>query len=332
MQAIGDAYYGAGDEVQSMYEPLEFGESGALVAGGIDEAGHIQAADLFGVKKAQFYIKTPTGATLEQLQANAKSGLYWELPEELKSMLRHVVTPNNRSNPQEADLEGSLNKALFVGAKVVSYFSDCPKDLALDLPGIVPQTFTSTGRHNYVVPANCSNTVVNQSIFEPDNYFTKYMYAHNQKCDLKTLQQHIRFDMDPQKQFAVMNTHGVGWKVLSDNLYEAFAPAAESILAKNAGIIDSPYPQLAQVPYDVAQSIYESIAAPLREIEKAYVDLASWKARFSPADKEPWNSVNGLVRESTVFGADSTQFEVESKLNTPFSAGVLLEVEYVLGQ
>lgn len=335
---IGDQYYfdNEGNEVQGGYEPVAFGNSAVSISGAIDPDGHLQAEDLWGVQTKVFDITTPEGATLEQLAASAKNGLFWEVPDEMKKLLKQVNKSQNRTHVSDSDLDGDLNKALFVSAKVISYQSDCPKRLAVDIPGLVPTVFTSTGRHNFVIPANCGNTVIKQSIFEPDNYFTKYMYQHNQKCDLKTLAQHIRFDIDPTKQYAAMNTHGVGWKVLLDNLSNPegpFAGAYDAIMAKNEAILsnlDSPYSQLAQVPYQVAQAVYDSIAAPLKEIEKAYVDFENWKVRFAPANKEAWNSVNGLIKEASVFGNDASSAEVEAKLHTPFHAGLQVEIKYVL--
>jgi len=338
-QIIGDSYYELeGDDIQDDYAPVQFSPSEALVSGAIDPEGHLQAEDLWGVQTKRFFITTPEGATLEKLAANAKNGVNWEIPQEMKQLLRQVNKSQNRSLVSAKDLDGSLNKALFVGANVISYNSDCPKNLALDIPGLVPTVYTNTGRHNFVVPANCGNTVVKQSIFEPDNYFTRYMYEHNQKCDLKTLDQQIRFDMDPQKQYAVMNTHGVGWKVLLNNMVDPesqIAGAYDAICAKNEHIMTNPDPvnaQLAQVPYDVAKLVYDSIAKPLKEIEKAYVDFDNWRPKFTPANGEAWNSINGLVKDSTVFGTDSSAFETEAKLNTPFNAAVEVELKYVLGE
>lgn len=312
------------DEVQPAYADAPVGEE------------HLNSEELYGVQRKIFSICTPEGATLEQLAANAKNGLYWDMPQELKNLLKQVNKSTNRSVVSESDLEGDLGKALFLSAKVVSYFSDAPKRLAVDIPGLVPTVYTNTGRHNWVIPANCANTVVNKSIMEPDNVFTKYMYAHNQKCDLKTLNRHIRFDLDHNKQFCGMDSKGVGWKVLMDNLSRAdspYADAFDAIYAKNEHIINNPQSDIshiAQVPYSIGQEIYEAIAEPLRKIEQGYVNFSTWKVKISPADKKPWNSVDGLVRDSIVYGSDYVGAEAESRLNTPFSAGLDLEVEYVL--
>jgi hypothetical protein len=135
-----------------------------------------------------------------------------------------------------------------------------------------------------------------------------------------------------------MDSKGIGWKVLMDELNKPdniFEDAVEAIYAKNQHIIenpDSPYSQIAQVPYNVGEKVYEDIAEPLKRIEKAYVDFSNWKVKFSPANKKPWNDVGGLIRDAVVLGDDHAGQEAESKLNTPFSAGLLLELKYVIGQ
>lgn len=299
---------------------------------------HLTENDVEGVTKKIFSISTPEGATLEQLAANAKNGLYWEMPAELKTLLKQVNKSTNRSNVTSKDLDGDLGKALFLSAKVISYYSDCPKRLAVDIPGLVPTVYTSTGRHNWVIPANCQNTVIGQSIMDPENTYSRYMYEHNMKCNLKTLDRHIRFDIDHNGQVAGMDSKGIGWKVLTDNLMRVdspYADALEGIYAKNRHIFDnpdSPFSQIAQVPMAIAREVYDTIAAPLRQIEKAYTDFNTWKIRFRPADMKPWNAIEGLARDAVVHGSDHVGFEVEAKLNTPFSAGMDLEISYVLNE
>jgi len=315
------------DEVQPEY---------SAIGGGVDE--HLKEEDMYNVTTKIFSITTPEGATLEQLAANAKNGLFWEMPAELKTLLKQNTKTINRSNVSEKDLDGDLGKALFLSAKVISYHSNCPKRLAVDIPGLVPTVYTSSGRHNWVIPANTQNTVVGQSIMDPENKYTRYMYEHNQKCNLKTLERHIRFDIDHNGQVAGMDSKGIGWKVLTDNLMQPdspFAEHSEAIYAKNRHIFDnpdSPFSQIAQVPMAIAREIFDEIAAPLKQIEKAYTDFNMWKVRFRPADMKPWNAIDGLARDSVVYGSDHVGFEVEAKLNTPFSAGLDLQLSYVLNE
>lgn len=324
------------DEIEEDYVPLAFNPSSALVSGEIDPEGHIQAEKLWGVQTKVIDITTPDGMTLEKAAAAHKNGIFFEVPEEQKRFLKMVTRSTNRTNVGEEDVDGDLRKALFVGAKVLSFHSDCPKKLNLDIPGLVPRWTTDKGRTNVAVPAHSGFQVLNYGIFDPDNYFTEWMYQHNQKCSLKSLEQQVRFDIDPTGQTAAINTHSVAWKVLCDNLFNPaskIAGAMESVYAKNRSIFENPdsrYSQLAQVPAPVAREVFDSIAAPLKEIEKAYVDFNDWRPRWTPANKEAWNSTNGLVKEATVFGKDSSEAEIEAKLNTPWSVGVQLEIQYIL--
>ncbi len=326
------------DEPQAAYEGApEFAYSGASVPGQIDEEGHINAGALWGVQTKIFSVSTPEGATLEQLASSHKNGFYWQMPAELRTLLKQVNKSNDRSVVSDKDLEGDVSKALLLEAKVILYYNDSPKKLDVNIDGLVPRYYGSNGRSNLTIPANCHTpVVVNQCIMDPENIFTKYMYEHNQKCNLKTLAEHIRLDYDPHKQIATMNTKGVGWKVLTDNLRREdtpFADAIDSIYAKNKHIFDepdSPHAQIAQVPYEIAQIIYDSIATPLKQIEKSYVDFATWKIKFSPSNKQAWNSIAGLAKEGIAYGSDAVEADVAGKLCTPFTAGFDLEVKYVL--
>lgn len=323
-----DYYYDDEDQPQ-------FGQSSAPVAGAIDENGHLQAQDLWGVQTRIFNISLPTGVTLETLQAKHKNGVYWEMPSELKQSLRQVNKLRNRTNATDEELVGDLGKFLFLSAEVISEKSNSPKDLAVDIPGLVPTNYTSNGRHNWVIEAGNGNPVVlNENIFEPDNYFTKQMYEHEQKCDLKTLATHINLNHDPEKQIATMETQGVGWKVLTDNMAAGrFADCAAAIYENNKhvfeeGNTDRSY--LAKVPYDIAEEIYEAIATPLKEIEKSYTDINTFRVRFSPADGEAWTHSAGLIQESYGFDSDSKGYEKETLANKPIQASIRLRVKYVL--
>jgi hypothetical protein len=327
------------DEVQPGYvDAPEFGQSNATIAGRIDEEGHLQPQELWGVQKRTFRMDLGEGMTLEKLAACAKNGYLWQMPAEQKSYLKQVGKMTNRSDASDKDLHGDLNKALFLSAKIVGIWNDSPKPIALDIEGLLPTVHTSTGRHTYVVnPTGGAFTVINKNIMEPDNFFTKRMYEHNMKCDLKTLKQQIRLDHDQDHQVALMDSLGIGWKVLIDNLNaenSPFAAATEAIYTKNRHIFEQPdteHSQLAVVPFEIAQQVYNAIAAPLKETEKSYINFSSWKVKFSPANKQSWNSISGLARDAVVYGADSTEIEVQNKLNTPISAGVECEIEYILG-
>ncbi len=328
------------DDIQAGYtDAPQFDQSNAQIAGQIDENGHLQANDMWGVQTRSFRMCTPDDMTLEKLAASAKNGYLWQMPAEEKKYLKQVGKMTNRSDVSDKDLHGDLDKALFLTATIVGFWNESTKPIALDIGGLMPTMHTSTGRHTYVInPTGGAFTVINKSIMEPDNLFTKHMYEHNQKCDLTTLKRHIRLEHDPEKQVALMDSNGIGWKVLVDNMRSEdspFASALDTIYAKNPQLFDQPeteHTQWAVVPYAIAQQVYDAIAAPLNNIEKSYINLSTWKVKFSPANKQAWNSISGLAKESVVYGTDSTDVEVQSKLHTPFSCGVEVVLSYVLGK
>jgi len=322
---MSDKYYTEVDEAVE-------GDFVDASAAGIDE--HLTEDDLYGIKSIILDIETPIGACLEDLAANAKNGIVWQVAEHCKDKMKHIRKTQNRINATGKDLEGNLAKALLLGAEVLSQHSDAPVKLSVDVDGLVPNVFGNNGVHLWTIPASCGSQVVKESVFEPNNKFTRFMYEKEQKCDLQTLrEQHIKMDVDPQKRFGLMDSQGVGWKVLTDNLMSpVFDDVRDHIIEQNKHILegDPRIQHFAKIPYDVCSEIFEQIATPLKEIEKSYTDLYNIKAHFTRSDKQPWNSVSGLVKESAVFGQDSVGFEQEQKLSTPFSAGIKLKIKYIL--
>ena len=296
-----------------------------------DPYTHMSPEDLFGVQTKTFDIEL-TGMSPEELNSNAKNGYHWQLPEELKDLLKHCKKTQNRDVVTVDDVEGDLGKALFLGATVKSHRSTAPFKIAVDVPGIVPQRFGNAGCHCHTVPANVPYTVVNKNIFSPKNIFTEYMYTHNKKCDLPTLQQHIKLDVDPEKKFAHMDRRGVGWKVLMDNIESKdYEDVYEEIMTTNDHIInETSKARFAEVPYHVASDIYNAIAAPLVEIEKSYTDMNNFTIKLSRADNKKWNDMQGMMLENAVYGEESLGYEKEQKLSTPFQVDVELEVSYIL--
>lgn len=317
-----DAYH-VREETQPHYNDL---------ISAIDEDGHLTEDQLFGVKTMIFNIKTTPGITLAKLAADNVGAMIWEIPEDLKKFLRHVNKTDNRSHVTESDLEGDLNKGLFLGATVISQYSNAPIELACDIPGLVPNEITSYGRHNWTVPANCPFTMVNRNIFDPNDMFSKWMYEHNQKCDLKTLDEHIDLNYDKNKQFGVMQSHGVGWRVLKPNLAKPeFQQAMESIYSQNKHVFEEEHiNHLVRVPYEICEAVKEKIAEPLRSIEARYTNFNTMHAKLTRADKEPWDSIKGLAVDSIIYGEENVGYEMDQKLNQPFEAGLKLECKFIL--
>jgi len=334
-----DKYYDvAEDSIQEGYpQELTFAESNASFIGGIDDEGHLKVDDMYGVQTKTFFIRTPPGATLESLQANHKDGYFWNISPQISGYLRHVGKSVGRKDASEKDRHGVLSKALLLAADILHFQSNCPKDLSIDAPGLVPSYISETGRHTFVIPAH-SNGVINQNICQPDNLITKDAYEKNEICSVKTLQNAIRFDIDPNKQTAHITTNTFPFQILCNNMNDpngAYYDIAEAIYAKNKQVfseLSNPGHKMVVVPAEIGKNLYDTLAQPLKDLEKRYVDLGNYKVKISPADGKAWNHVDGLIGESAVFGAESTGFEREQKLNTPISAYAAIQIKYVLAE
>lgn len=334
-----DKYYDVPEDgIQEGYpQDLTFAESNASFMGGIDDEGHLKVEDMYGVQTKTFFIRTPAGATLESLQAQHKDGYYWNISSQITGYLRHVGKSVDRKNASDKDMHGVLSKGLLLSADVLHFQSNCPKDLSVDLPGLVPTYISENGRHNFIIPAY-GNGVINQNICQPSNLITEMEYSRNEKCDEVALKSAIRFDIDPSKQTAHIATNTFPFQILRDNMDKAngaYTEVAEAIYAKNRQVfseLNTPGHKTVIVPAEIGKHLYESLAAPIKDMEKRYVDLGNYKVKLSPADGKAWNHVDGLIGESSVFGADSTGFEKEHKLNTPISAYAAIQIKYVLAR
>lgn len=298
---------------------------------------HIAEERMNGTKKAIFHISTPAGATLNQLQDTNKHGVRWTIPEELKNKLKHVTTTKNRKNASDEHLEGSINKVLILGAKVVGRGSTCPKKLTLDIDGMVPSWFHENGISNVVIPANCGDHVLERNIFEPNNMITEHMYMTNEVCNMATLKDDINLNFNKKSGSAGIRVGGVGMPELERQLLRnpKFATHADAILAKNEHMFADPQrfrDHYAIVPVEVAQAVYSTLEGPVKEIEEHYENFDKWGATFRTASKMDWNAFSDISSKTLIVGNEAHNDYLEQVVDAPFDAYVDLEIKYVLGE
>jgi hypothetical protein len=293
---------------------------------------HLPADKLEGVRNITLHVALPEGSTLESLQKNYKDGYYWAPPAHVLDKLRHITSMQNRANPSEKDYEGSIRKMLIVGAEVMTENRDTPKEIAIDIPGLVPEYATDTGLHNWVIDKGHGTLSIGQSIFNPDNMFTEEMYNQLAKCDLKALKNHINLGADSNKQFALMETQGVGWKVMTSN-WSNFSDFHEAVVKHNPQMFDGSVQNvsfMAKVPYALAEELHNAISEPIKNIEKSLVDFSKFRIKLSPANGQAWNHDEGLIRETMGLDAESKEYERTTESHRPISASVRLNLKYTL--
>lgn len=293
---------------------------------------HLSADKVEGVRTMILHVSLPAGATLENLQRNHKDGYYWEPPAHVKEQIRHITTLQGRANPSEKDYEGSIQKMIIVGAEVLTENKDTPKDIAIDIPGLVPEYITDNGRHHWVIDRGHGTVSIGRNIFNPDNMLTEPMYEQLTKCNLKALKNHINLNADSNKQFALMETQGVGWKVMTNN-WNNFSEYHGAIVNNNPQMFDGSVQNvsfMAKVPYALAEEIHNAIAEPIKAIENSFLDFGKFRIKMSPADGQAWNHDEGLIRETMGLDAESKEYERATESVRPISASIRLALKYML--
>jgi len=320
--------YHEDEDYESMDEDYAPVPNDARIAGQIDTDGHLQSKDLYGVQKKTFFM-TISGS-LEQIAAN-QARTKWNMSNDIQKQLKQVTTATNRARAADEHLVGDLSKAVMLQATVLEQSNDFPIPIGVNIPGLVPSVYTKDNRYCWVINKNTPTTALQQSIFEPDNVFTRYMYEKLQKLDVETLKEQVRFDIDPSGKNAVFDPNGFAWDVLMKNVYQGKFPGAEDYLMNlDAQVANNPRSFRPEVPTDIAREVYDAIEAPLRDIEESFVDLRKLNATFERADGEHWNSFGGLIGAAAGLDKDSETYMREHTLATPYSATLKVQVEYIM--
>jgi hypothetical protein len=306
-------------------------EEAAGVCGEIDAEGHLQPNALWGTQTAIFDISM--SGSLEQLQKNGAASV-WSLDENVQQKnLRAVMSKTNRNKPIEADMVGDISKTIWLQATVIEQQNDYPVPVGIDVDGLVARSFTQHSRHNWVIRPNTPTMAVNQSIFDPNNMFTRRMYATSEKLDTASLRTQIR--VDPSGSQATIDPNGIAYEILMTNWQKGILPEYHDYLTTiNSQILQQPaarHVSGVQIPVALANQLIEAIEPELKRVESSFVDMRTIKARFTRADNEEnWNSLKNLVGEAAGAGDDELEYVRQAALNQVHHASIKLRVEYIV--
>lgn len=304
-------------------------ESKASQAGQLDEDGHLQVEDLYGVQSAVLYAQF-TGS-LDDFQKNPRKAV-WTLSHENQKQLMLNNRSNNRANATDSDRSGDLSKAIIVGASVINTSSSFGTDLGLKITGMEPRVLTGNGNFSWIIGANSGYQPVGRSVYQPNNIFTRYMYKNYDVCDTKSLNAQVRFDMGGENT-AMVDTRGFVWDVMMRNVgtqdsWGDFSHTLRDIEdERRAGQLRNPF---VEVPRAIADFVHGSIKEQVEQIEKSFVDLRNFRCSVQRVDGEAWNQCNGLIGESVVFDEQSKMKLREHALYKTCTASAAIEIKYVL--
>lgn len=305
----------------------QFVASKALEPGHIDEEGHLQMDDLYGVQTRYLDINIDTS-----LAGAAKdpSKLVYSISPEDEKFMRQVVSTKNRANADDEDMAGSLARVVPLAATIVREFNHHGVPWGIEIPWFVPQTFAPGGRFVHTIEAKTSPQSVEFKVFEPTDPLSRQMYANWKKCDLEQLDREIQFRTLPApkgqigQQYAEFYTKGFAFKALCDAVKDGHFPELyiDELREK------ARQSNRVEVPLHVGQRMHQAIAEPLKDIAERFADIRDFRARFRRADGKPVDSPLGLVG-SHIQGVSKGTVETHQRY-TPQRAGIKLRIDYII--
>lgn len=310
-------YRNSGDEIP------EYVESNATEAGLIDENGHLQMDDLFGVQTIVIYPQVK-----DSLENYAKdpSKTVWTMSRDNLASTRHNTRTNNRANATDDDLTGDLSKAVFLEARLLYTNNDSPVDVGFKVTGLEPRGFTDRDRYSWVMPAKSKYQKVDESIFEPNNFFTKHMYKNYEKVNLTSLKNQIDFEKGSPNH-ALVDTQGFVWDIImrnADNL-QHWNTVADYL----HDLDETATERYVQIPLEIAEEVHASVKEQKDRIEASFVDMNKLRVSFHRTDGEEWSQCAGLVGDAIAYGEQSKQTMTSHALHSTSSISCAIELKYI---
>lgn len=288
---------------------------------------HLKEDDLYGVKTITFVASIT--ASMEDLQ-NHKHKAVWTLPPEAHKFLQTVTTDVNRTNASKEHLTGDPSRSVVVGATIKAVRNEFPKDIGLNLKGLVPRELTGNGAHNYVIFANQAPEHVDVSIFEPDSLFDEEKYVKYSKLTPEALKSQIVFS-EHDKTHCDVYLGTLAYDLLIKNArLGAYDDAATNQLAEmHSAVAGNDFLRKIQVPIEIGKELFDAVKAPLDQIEKSFTDLRNTSVRFAPVDGQAWNAFTTLVGDAV--GQDSSDARAlnDYELTTVRRCSAKIEFKYV---
>jgi hypothetical protein len=158
------------------------------------------------------------------------------------------------------------------------------------------------------------------------------MYENWRTCTPDDLEREITMPAEKDDQdYAQVKTNGLVWSTIVKFVNKGiFAAYEQEILHADAQVEANPLAmQVMTVPVEMAVKVRDYLAEPLKDIDKAFMNMGKIQGRFSRMDGEPWDSHSSLIGEALSVGDDEGEFAAH-QMTTPYSAFVKVEMEYVL--
>ena len=335
MYADDDGYGGEEVPIEVWEEEAEkiqhsmFEYSQADAMGDVDEEGHLQSEDLFGVKTLIWDVNF-SGTLDEFAKLKAKTRVT-VTPAEVRG-LRHVTRATDRANAGDEHLVGDLDKGIILNARVIEQWNESNAKVGINVNYLVPTVACNGSRYVWTINPK-THGYPQVDISQTTNLFSRWMYKKTAKLTPESLKREVNMEADQEGRHAYVDSQGIIWDHILKTAnkhperYQGYMDelisACDQVAARN-DLVSIPV----VVPMAIAKDAYETLVKPLEKISESYVDLRKLSARAFRTDGEEWNSLSGISGRAGVIGSDA--YLNNHTINRVINVGAKIELKVVL--
>lgn len=245
------------------------------------------------------------GSLSEFASGNAKTT--WSVDPEHAEMFKSVAGINTETG--EVHLQGSPDKGVLRNATIVAVKNTTPKDVGVNITGVLGTTRTGPKAFADVIMAGTPATYVNSSVFIPSNPVTRQM-----------IEQHENPELDAQNEVFRNERNGLT-KVDNQSVIMDTIRANRERYEVNGPL---PGPMVETQVY-LKNEFVDKVIADIEAYKKVnFIDFSTFKITFEPADGTAWDSLEGV---SMPIGGNIEHAQAEALESTrEVGIQVLLEV------
>ena len=225
----------------------------------------------------------------------------WRLADHLPKYLKQNLAEKNRSQAESDQLKGNLKRAVPIQLEILRDHNTMPFPMHITAPGMSNVSMSRDGSSLWYTEAKTVSQPVKEFVFVPESVIDKYMVINNQTMTPEDLKNDIKLVKATDKM------SGYGSVAIQSPAYEKLVTDLKNGMWRDQALDDDQWDAImspgrrqvaVEVPLGIAQSLYDTMAEPIKDFTERCIDLENFFVRAERADGMAWNSRNGLVGET----------------------------------
>ncbi len=303
-QAFADAEYDS--DVDAANDAIGAPNTGGAVEEH-DNTEHLRA-DMFS-KPQRIIIDFDITASPAELQANPKK-LEWALREELLSKFKANTATSNRDLAGEDKLMGNLSRAILLNMRIIQQANTFPFFMGLNITDMMPVNLHMNGACVWRIPPDTKTMKVDENVFEPTNFVTRYMYENVASCSPEDLNASIRHiegtKTSPAHAMIAVGSLAHAW--LKSTLKGSDRWNGELGKELRSLAFNPADDQAAvQVTSRIASELHEELSGPINDAMAAFTNLNDLRASYHRADDSGNNITSPKNIAGSIAGDNTTE-------------------------